>query len=336
MLYQHHGLGKAFTSYEDYFDKSVDEEALVYLALANQVIHSVRPDAITIAEDVSGMPGLATPWEKGGLGFNYRLAMGVPDYWVKLVKDVRDEDWHLGSLWYELNNRRKDEQTISYAESHDQALVGDQTLIFRLIGKDMYDYMAADRRNLAVDRGLALHKMIRLLTLATAGHGYLNFMGNEFGHPEWIDFPREGNNWSYRYARRQWSLRDDETLVYRFLADFDKAMLELSQLTHLLQDNLSRLRLIHETCQLLGFERSNLLFLFNFHSSRSYADYALRVTPGIYRLVLDSDALCFGGYGRLAANQMFEAQPEEKEELSLLKLYLPARSGLVLHRLKSF
>ncbi len=194
MLYRHHGLGKAFTSYDDYFNESVDEDALAYLALANSVIHDLKPDAVTIAEEVSGMPGLARPQNDGGIGFDYRFAMGVPDHWIKLTKDTLDEAWDMGHLWYELTNRRHDERTISYAESHDQALVGDQTLIFRLIGKEMYDQMAVDSRHLSVDRGMALHKMIRLITLATAGHGYLNFMGNEFGHPEWIDFPREGNN----------------------------------------------------------------------------------------------------------------------------------------------
>ena len=191
MLYLHHGLSKAFTSYDDYFDNSVDEDALTYLALANKLIHDIRPDAVTIAEDISGMPGLAVPQSSGGIGFDYRFAMGISDNWIRLVKDIPDEKWHMGHLWHELNNRRWDEKTISYAESHDQALVGDKTLIFRMIGSDMYDAMHIKRENLNVDRGLALHKLIRLITLSTAGNGYLNFMGNEFGHPEWIDFPRK-------------------------------------------------------------------------------------------------------------------------------------------------
>ncbi|MGB5991927.1 MAG: alpha-amylase family glycosyl hydrolase, partial [Desulfobacterales bacterium] len=206
MLYLHHGLSKAFTSYDDYFDASVDEDALTYLSLANKLIHNIRPDAVTIAEDISGMPGLAVPHSSGGIGFDYRFAMGISDNWIRLVKDVPDEKWHMGHLWHELNNRRWDEKTISYAESHDQALVGDKTLIFRMIGSDMYNAMHSGGENLKVDRGLALHKLIRLITLSTAGNGYLNFMGNEFGHPEWIDFPREGNNWSFKYARRQWHL----------------------------------------------------------------------------------------------------------------------------------
>jgi 1,4-alpha-glucan branching enzyme len=212
MLYTHHGLEKAFLSYDDYFDPAVDEDALTYLWLANTMVHTLRPDAVSIAEDISGMPGLAIPAKSGGVGFDFRFAMGTPDYWIRLIKDTRDEAWPMDSLWYELTNRRPGEKTISYAESHDQALVGDQTLCFRLMGPYMYDHMHVDDDHLVVARGMALHKLIRLITLATAGNGYLNFMGNEFGHPEWIDFPREGNNWSYHYARRLWHLVDDPQL----------------------------------------------------------------------------------------------------------------------------
>jgi len=333
MLYYHHGLGKAFTSYDDYFDGTVDEHSLVYLTLANKVIHEVRPDAMTVAEDVSGMPGLAAPRGAGGVGFDYRLAMGVPDYWIKLTKDIRDEDWHVGALWHELTNRRHDEQTISYAESHDQALVGDQTLIFRLIERDMYDHMAVDRRNLRVNRGLALHKMIRLATLATAGYGYLNFMGNEFGHPEWIDFPREGNNWSYHYARRQWHLRDDNNLVYHFLADFDKAMIELANLTGLLEDR--NLRLVVEHCddKVLAFQRAGLIFIFNFHPDKSYTDYAVEAFAKEYCLVLDTDSASVGGHGRVAPNQAYVAKVDRGERV-LVKVYLPSRAALVLREKK--
>ncbi len=329
MLYHHHGLGKAFTSYDDYFDGSVDEQALVYLTLANKVIHEVRPDAMTVAEDMSGMPGLAAPRAAGGVGFDYRLAMGIPDYWIKLTKDIRDEDWHVGTLWHELTNRRHDEKTISYAESHDQALVGDQTLIFRLIERDMYDQMAVDRRNLRVDRGIALHKMIRLTTLATAGYGYLNFMGNEFGHPEWIDFPRVGNNWSYHYARRQWHLRDDQHLVYHFLADFDRAMIELARAAGLLEDRNVRLVVEHCDDKVLAFQRAGLIFIFNFHPDKSYTDYAIAAFAKEYRLALDTDSTAFGGHGRVAPNQSYIARVDRHERVQV-KVYLPSRTALVL------
>ena len=332
MLYTHHGLEKAFTSYADYFDDTVDEDALTYLALSNRLIHELRPDAITIAEDISGMPGLAKPADKGGIGFNYRLAMGIPDYWIKLVKDTRDEDWPMGHLWFELTNRRTDEKTIGYAESHDQALVGDKTLIFRLIESDMYHHMRITDENLRVDRGVALHKLIRLITFATAGHGYLNFMGNEFGHPEWIDFPREGNGWSYKYARRQWHLVDDPGLKYGLLARFDRDMIRLSRRFRLFETPGPRLLFEHSEDKVIAFERAGLVFVFNFHPSRSYPDYCIEAPPGRYRMILDTDARRYAGHGRLDGNQChftrFDAS--ENVERNLLSLYIPTRTAIVL------
>ncbi len=330
-----HGLGKVFTSYDDYFGDNVDEEAAVYLALANKVIHAVRPDAITVAEDVSGMPGLAAPPEKGGYGFDYRLAMGVPDYWIKLVKEVPDEQWPMSHLYHELTNRRAEEKTIGYSESHDQALVGDKALIFWLIDADMYTHMNIFEPNLLVDRGIALHKLIRLVTLATAGNGYLNFMGNEFGHPEWVDFPREGNNWSYKYARRQWHLRDDANLRYRFLAEFDKAMMRLAADFRLLDTPGPRLILEHYENRLLGFERAGLVFLFSFNPANSFPRYPVDLSPGEYQLILDSDAPGFGGHGRVQPGQVYFTQPESLpggRVLHRATVYLPTRTALVLKR----
>jgi len=336
MLYLDHGLERIFTSYQDYFGENVDDDALVYLALANKVIHTVRPDAVTVAEDVSGMPGLAVPIEKGGYGFDYRLAMGVPDYWIKIVKEKPDEEWPMRNLYYELTNRRIDEKTIGYAESHDQALVGDKTLIFRLIDADMYDHMSVFKSNLRVERGMALHKMIRLVTLATAGSGYLNFMGNEFGHPEWIDFPREGNNWSYRYARRQWNLRDDSNLRYRFLAEFDMAMMRLASEYAFLDSPEPLLLLEHQDNQLLGFERAGLVFLFSFNPTQSFPDYPVDLPPGEYHLILDSDAKVFGGHGRLQPGQTYFTRPTPLPDGAMrhrATLYLPSRTALILGRI---
>jgi len=337
MLYLDHGLERIFSSYQDYFGANCDDDALVYLTLANEVIHAVHPDAVTIAEDVSGMPGLAVPVEKGGYGFDYRLSMGVPDYWIKLVKEIPDEKWPMGNLYYELTNRRADEKTIGYVESHDQALVGDKTLIFRLIDADMYDHMTVLRSNLKVERGMALHKMIRLLTLATAGSGYLNFMGNEFGHPEWIDFPREGNNWSYRYARRQWNLRDDEKLRYRFLAEFDKAMIRLASEYAILDAPEIKLLLEHQENQLLGFERAGLVFLFSFNPTQSFPDYPVDLEPGEYDLILDSDAKALGGHGRIEPAQTYFTRPTPLPDGAMRNratVYLPTRTALVLRRLR--
>ncbi|MDH3836199.1 MAG: alpha amylase C-terminal domain-containing protein [Desulfobacteraceae bacterium] len=332
MLYLHHGLSKAFTSYEDYFDNSVDEDALTYLALANTLIHDIRPDAVTIAEDISGMPGLAVPQSSGGIGFDYRFAMGISDNWIRLVKDIPDEKWHMGHLWHELNNRRWDEKTISYTESHDQALVGDKTLIFRMIGSDIYDAMHIKCENLKVDRGLALHKLIRLITLSTAGNGYLNFMGNEFGHPEWIDFPREGNNWSFKYARRQWHLVDDDNLKYRFLANFDRDMILLAKRFRLLESSGPHLLYEHSDDKVIVFRRAELVFVFNFHPARSYTDYCFEATPGKYQMVFNSDATEYGGHSRLIPNQCHLTlnDPLKQQNRNMLSLYIPNRTALVL------
>ncbi|MGD9300437.1 MAG: alpha amylase C-terminal domain-containing protein [Desulfobacterales bacterium] len=332
MLYLHHGMNMAFTSYDDYFGDSVDEDALAYLALAGELIHTVRPEARTIAEDVSGMPGLAAPLDRGGYGFDYRFAMGVPDNWIKLIKEVPDDDWPISHLWYELTNRRAEEKTISYAESHDQALVGDKSIIFRLIDADMYEHMQAEDQNIRVDRGIALHKMIRLITLATAGAGYLNFMGNEFGHPEWIDFPREGNNWSCQYARRQWHLADDPRLKYKFLAGFDQDMIALANKFQLLDTTGPKLVYEHTDNKILIFERAGLLFTFNFHPVQSYSDYRFETLPGKYKMILNTDAARYGGHRRLQPHQEhltgFEVVANHKS--CFLSLYLPARSAQVL------
>jgi 1,4-alpha-glucan branching enzyme len=336
MLYQHHGLSKAFTSYEDYFGNSVDEDALTYLALANKLIHDIRPDAITIAEDISGMPGLAVPHSSGGIGFDYRFAMGISDNWIRLVKDIPDEKWHMGHLWHELNNRRWDEKTISYAESHDQALVGDKTLIFRMIGSDMYDAMHSRSENLKVDRGMALHKLIRLITLSTAGNGYLNFMGNEFGHPEWIDFPREGNNWSFKYARRQWHLVDDDNLKYRFLANFDRDMILLAKRFKLLESSGPHLLYEHSDDKVIVFRRAELVFVFNFHPACSYTDYRFEAAPGKYQMFFNSDAAEYGGHFRLIPDQYHLTlhDPLKQQNRNMLSLYIPNRTALVLQQVE--
>jgi 1,4-alpha-glucan branching enzyme len=234
MLYHDHGLGVAFTDYGKYFSMNTDLDAVAYLQLATQLARQVNPNAILIAEDMSALPGLCVPIKDGGVGFDYRLAMGIPDLWIKLIKTQPDENWNMWHIWHELTSRRPHEGYIGYAESHDQALVGDKTLIFRLCDAAMYTDMNKDSHSPVIERGVALHKMIRLITLSLGGEGYLNFMGNEFGHPEWIDFPREGNNWSYFYCRRQWHLADDPALRYEYLLQFDKEMIQLAKTQNLL------------------------------------------------------------------------------------------------------
>lgn len=330
MIYYDHGLNRDFTEYKLYYDGGQDEDAITYLALANKVIHEVNPNAMTIAEDVSGMPGLTFPIEKWGMGFDFRMSMGIADYWIKLIKEKRDEEWHVGDLFYELTNKRKEEHTVSYAESHDQAMVGDKTIFFRLADKEIYSSMAISSENLIVERAIALHKMIRLVTLSTAGDGYLNFMGNEFGHPEWIDFPREENHWSYRYARREWSLVDDKGLRYCRLNQFDRAMIELIKSDKTFFENTPSPLVQEIEKQLLIFKRGLWLFVFNFNSEESFFDYGFVADAGKYRLVLNSDDELFDGLGRITeSDDNFTRYEEGKNKLSL---YIPTRTALVYYR----
>ena len=335
MLYYDHGLGKAFGSYGDYYDGGQDTDAITYLTLANILIHQLKPTAITIAEEMSGMPGLAIPFADGGIGFDYRMAMGIPDYWIKTLKEKKDEDWHPTSIFWELTNRRADEKTISYVESHDQALVGDKTVIFRLIDAKMYWHMMVDDDDADVARGMALHKMIRLVTLATINGGYLNFMGNEFGHPEWIDFPREGNGWSYKYARRQWDLVDRQDLKYRFLNAFDNEMIHTVSRVRNFQAKPVRKLWDKDDDQVLAFMRGDLVFVFNFSPTHSYADYGLLAPGGVYSVVLSTDSPAFGGYGNIDEKVEHFTIPDPlyaEGGVERLPLYLPARTAMVLRK----
>jgi 1,4-alpha-glucan branching enzyme len=335
MIYYDHGLEKNFTSYNEYFDGNQDEDALVYLYLANKLIQQIRPGALTIAEEMSGMPGIAAPQEIKGYGFSYRLSMGVPDFWIKLVKETTDEEWDMGKLMYELTQHRPEEKIISYCESHDQALVGDKTLIFRMIDAEMYTGMAKTYHSFTVDRGIALHKMIRLITFSTSGGGYLNFMGNEFGHPEWIDFPREGNNWSFKYARRQWQLAENKNLKYFDLSKFDRKMVKLHHDFKVL-DDLTITRIFeNNNDKVVAFMRGEFLFVFNFHPTQSFTDYGIPV-KGKFRIVLDTDDPDFGGFNRIDRNAVYLSVKKAERGIinapMYLYLYLPLRTCLVFKR----
>lgn len=335
MLYYSHGLGEGFSNYGDYFNGHEDDNAMCYLTLANELIHMVNPKAITIAEEVSGMPGLAAKVEDGGYGFNYRMAMNIPDYWIKTIKEKIDEDWKPSSMFWEVTNRRQDEKTISYAESHDQALVGDKTIIFRLIDADMYWHMQKGDENYTVNRGIALHKMIRLLTATTINGGYLNFMGNEFGHPEWIDFPREGNGWSCKYARRQWDLVDNKNLTYHYMADFDEDMLKVIKSVKDFQATPIQEIWHNDGDQVLVYQRKDLIFVFNFNPKQSFTDYGFLVAPGAYEVILNTDSVQFGGNGfsdDTITHFTISDPLYKKEKKEWLKLYIPARTAMVLRK----
>ncbi len=337
MLYWNHGLGADFGDYALYFNEGVDENAVCYLGLANMLIHELNPKALTIAEDVSGMAGLAAPFNAGGVGFDFRMAMGIADHWIKWIKELSDEQWSMGGIWWELTNKRADEKTVSYAECHDQALVGDKTIIFRLIDKEMYFSMRKDQPNPIVDRGVALHKLIRLATAATCGGGYLTFMGNEFGHPEWIDFPREGNGWSYKHARRLWSIADNRELRFHGLEEFDEAMIHFLKKEKLLSAT-PELLTADEEKKVLIFRRENCIFALNFNPQGSFQDYGFAAPEGEYEMAFSSDDPRFGGFGRLEGPQrhvsVAERCPNGNQAYDhTLYLYLPCRCAIVLKKI---
>jgi 1,4-alpha-glucan branching enzyme len=328
MLYLDHGLGSAFTDYSMYFSMNTDTEAVTYLMLANELIHELNKNALTVAEDMSGMPGMCVPIKQGGIGFDFRLSMGIPDLWIKLIKEYSDQDWDMFKLWHELTSRRDGEKAVGYCESHDQALVGDKTIIFRLCDADMYWHMSKNAQSTVIDRGIALHKMIRLITATTAGEGYLNFMGNEFGHPEWIDFPREGNNWSYHYCRRQWSLAENNDLKYCCLRDFDKAMIKLLKGQRLMSKK-AKSQWIDQGDKVIIYTKKSLAFAFNFHPESSFTDYFVPVEEeGLYSVILTSDDKAFGGFDRIDKSYVYKAEKTADGRLGFF-CYLPNRCVIV-------
>jgi 1,4-alpha-glucan branching enzyme len=335
MLYHHHGLGENFDHYSKYFGLQTDTEAITYLQLASLLSREINPQSILIAEDMSGMPGMALPVEQGGLGFDYRLAMGIPDLWFKFFKNsVKDEDWDLNQIWHELTSRRPQEKNIAYAESHDQALVGDKTIAFHLMDAAMYYHMHKDDQNLMIERGMALHKMIRLVTAALGGEGYLNFMGNEFGHPEWIDFPREGNQNSFHYARRQWSLVDHPQLKYQFLNTFDEALVRLLSENQTLSEPVQKLWL-DNLQKIMAFKKGDKLFVFNFHPTQSYVDFFIPThTQDRYQVLMSTDEGAFGGQSRVSQNISYQAAwLEGQPAFTGFKIYVPQRTAIVLEKI---
>ncbi|KAL0117578.1 hypothetical protein PUN28_010409 [Cardiocondyla obscurior] len=333
MLYHSRGLGQGFSGhYDEYYGLNIDVEGIVYLMLANHMLHEIYPEIVTIAEDVSGMPGVCRPVAEGGMGFDYRLAMAIPDKWIKLLKETKDDDWNIGDICWTLSNRRWMEKAVAYCESHDQALVGDKTIAFWLMDKEMYSHMSTiSPHSDIISRGIALHNLITLITHGLGGEAYLNFMGNEFGHPEWLDFPRIGNSDSYHYARRQWNLVDDELLKYKYMNNWDRAVNLLEEKYGWLHAHPGYVSWKHEDDKVIVFDRADLVFVFNFHPVKSFADYPVGVkNPGEYKIVLCSDDEQFGGERRVDTSVQHFTRPEPFSAYQhKMTIYIPRRTALV-------
>lgn len=279
------------------------------------------------------MPGLCRPIEDGGIGFDYRLNMSIPDMWIKLLKETKDEDWKMSDISFNLTNRRWNEKHVTYSESHDQAIVGDKTISMWLFDKEIYDNMSLmSHETLTISRGMNLHKMIRLITIALGGESYLNFEGNEFGHPEWLDFPRDGNNHSYKHCRRQFNLADDELLRYKQLLNFDNKMLDLIKHSKCTISNHQYISLNHEDDKIIVFEKGTLLFIFNFHPSKSFEGYKVGTQMSKpHKIVLNTDSKFFGGHERIHENYIYEPVKEKyfNRDYSF-QIYIPSRCAIVL------
>lgn len=333
MIYKNHGRGVSFDDYSKYFSMNTDIKAINYLQMANELIREIKKDAITIAEDMSAMPGMCLPLEYGGIGFDYRLSMGMPDFWEKIL-EKRDEDWDMGKMWYELSTHRPEEKRIAYVESHDQALVGSKTTIFRLADSNMYWEMEKTKHTITIDRAIALHKMIRWITITMGADGYLNFMGNEFGHPEWIDFPREGNNYSFHYARRLWSLADNHLLKYEWLLNWDRKMLENVKENDQLGNDIYRLWLDNDR-KVIAYRNLDMVYIFNFHHQNSYESFQIPIhDKGEFRVILDTDDEEFGGLGRISKDYIYESKNLENTDYDGIEIYLPSRTALALKKVK--
>ncbi|KAL4441059.1 hypothetical protein ABPG77_010490 [Micractinium sp. CCAP 211/92] len=349
MMYHHHGLQTTFTgNYDEYFGMATDVEAVVYLMLVNCMIHDMFPSAVTIGEDVSGMPTFCRPWTEGGVGFDYRLQMAIADKWIEVLSKSDDWSWNMGNIVHTMTNRRYAEACVGYAESHDQALVGDKTIAFWLMDKEMYDYMGAPGYGPGspiIDRGIALHKMIRLLTMALGGESYLNFMGNEFGHPEWIDFPRDdtydpstgafvpGNGGSLEKCRRRWDLADAEYLKYKYMQAFDRAMMHLDKAFGFVSAPHQWVSRKDEGDKIIVVERGDLVFVFNFHPTNSYTDYRVGCyKPGAYKVVLSSDEEVFGGWKNVTKDSSVEFHAQQADfdnRPNSIMVYAPSRTVVV-------
>jgi len=327
MIYLDHGLDDDFSHVGRCFygkdgQNRLDENGVLYLSLANTLVHELAPHAITLAEEFSGAPGMSCSPDNAGLGFDYRFAMGLPDFWAKFIEEGRT----MGQMWHELTNRRHYDKTISYTECHDQCINGDDAFIWRMIKDDMYTHMSVFSDSWKCSRGVALHKLMRFITLGSAGQGWLNFMGNEFGHPEWID--------AEDYAHRQWHLAETTHLKYSKLDAFDRNLLRLVREYPEQFQRGPRFRYIHEEERILAFERGTLLFVFNFHELQAQKHLDLMVTPGKYTEIFSSDELAYAGHGNLSTRTPGEHFSDAASGVleQRITLYVPPLAGLALVR----
>ncbi|CED82984.1 1,4-alpha-glucan branching enzyme/starch branching enzyme II [Phaffia rhodozyma] len=285
-------------NYGQYFSSDTDHAGVEYFMLANHIIKTLFPFVTTIAEDTAGFPTLALSTDIGGLGFDYRLTLGPAYHLFHLLKTEPDDaNWSVRDIVASLGNRRLQlgEKTIAFVESHDQCIEGGKTMSQWLFDDEIYTQMSVFQTPTPkVERAMALHKMLRLMVFAFAGEGYMNFMGNEFGHPEWLVFPSVQNGFHTTHCRRQWDLADfSRDLRYRDLARFDREMLEAEERGQWGSAELGHVWTQDEDSRLVVFTRANHLFIFNWNTKLPAKDDNLPIPEpwaleGQYRIELST------------------------------------------------
>ena len=327
ILYNDHGIGHTGFTDNDYLGSNLNQSGLLYLVLLCKLAHELRPDFILIAEDVSGLPGLARPALLGGVGFDYRLQMGLPDFFESVAKDVMDDGISPSRIWHALVSRRFDERHIGYVESHDQAIVGGQSLIFRLLGPKMYTDMHAETQSHDVHLAVAVVNVAKSIVFFLGGEAWMSFIGNEFGHPDWVEFPTPDNDDCFEYAYRKWYLATDSALMYEKMAAFDRDLMHQRKIAVTWDESYMTAPLLDDNRKLSVFHRDRVVLVCNTTTDVSYEDVWVPVPEqGNYRVILSTEEHRYGGYGRVNENMQYATIAVDGN--AYIRLYVPSMSAI--------
>ncbi|KAH7682202.1 1,4-alpha-glucan branching enzyme protein [Dioscorea alata] len=258
------------------------------------MLHELHPDIITIAEDATFYPGLCESTTQGGLGFDYYVNLSVTDLWLWLLQDVPDQAWSMSKIVNVLvNSQSSNRRMLVYCENHNQSISGGRSFAEILFGNNNQNFIGLEDFEF---RGSSLHKMIRLISFSIGGSAYLNFMGNEFGHPNRVEFPMESNNYSFAFANRKWDLLKDKGL-HMGLFNFDKEMMKLDEKEQILSRNPSTVHHVDDSKM----------------------------------VILNTDDVSFGGRGVIQSDQNLKKTCSKRTDgyRNSLELTLPSRSAQV-------
>ncbi|KAG8075748.1 hypothetical protein GUJ93_ZPchr0006g43795 [Zizania palustris] len=326
MLYTHNGFSTFTGAMEEYCNQYVDKDALIYLILANEMLHELHPDIITIAEDATFYPGLCEPTTQGGLGFDYWVNLSIPEMWLWHLENVPGQEWSMNKIMKVLIS--KNCNMLSYVENHNQSISGRKSFAEIILHKEKCSNNSVSDDG--IFRACSLLKIIKLLTFSTSGGAYLNFIGNEFAHPKRIEFPMSGNDYSFGLANRQWELL--EKGVHKHIFNFDKDLMSLDGKERLILRGSPNIHHCDDTSMFISFTRGPFLFVFNFNPDATSGLYSVGVDEaGEYQLILNTDETKYGGRGELKSNQYMKRTSDNRVGgcRNSLELALPSRSAHV-------